>query len=183
MQNTVPSRKQFSGPFRWLSRISFWFHLVLGGSSVVLLAIAGLSRGFSAQTRNPLIGVGILCAVCALLVLGFRTYWAFRYTRLAKQLRATNADLRPQRGEIVKVLQTGLAMSFVGMLLAFLASEATAVAVLGKTLAQPQGVAMYTPQAIVRSLDILLVLANINILGAHLLGSLNSLGLLHWITE
>ncbi|MEO0375896.1 MAG: DUF3611 family protein [Cyanobacteria bacterium P01_A01_bin.17] len=58
-----------------------------------------------------------------------------------------------------------------------------AIAILDRTLVQPQGIAVCTPRTIVRSLDILLVLANINILGAHLLGSLNSLGLLHWITE
>ncbi|MGB7414641.1 MAG: DUF3611 family protein [Thermosynechococcaceae cyanobacterium] len=33
------------------------------------------------------------------------------------------------------------------------------------------------------SLDLLLVLADINVLGAHLLGSLNALGLLRWVEE
>lgn len=183
MQNTVPSRKKFAGIFKALSRVSFWLHLALGGGAAVLLVVASLSRGFSDQANSALIGLGIFLIICALLMLCFRAYWAYRHARLAKRLQLPGIEQRPRRADIIRSLQTGLAVSVGGMLIAFLATEATAIAVLAKTLAQPQGVAVYSSRTIVRSLDILLILANVNVLGAHLFGSLNALGLLHWVTD
>lgn len=67
------------------------------------------------------------------------------------------------------------------MLLAFIASEVSAIALLSKALAEPQGIAVYQRENVIRSLDILVVLANVNLIGTHLVGSLTSLGLLEWI--
>jgi hypothetical protein len=69
------------------------------------------------------------------------------------------------------------------MLLAFVASESSVIAVLAKALAEPQGVAVYQRENVIRSLDILVVLANVNLIGAHFIGSLTSLGLLEWIEQ
>jgi hypothetical protein len=37
------------------------------------------------------------------------------------------------------------------------------------------------PENVIRSLDILVILANVNLIATHLVGSLTSLGLLEWI--
>jgi hypothetical protein len=66
-------------------------------------------------------------------------------------------------------------------LLAFLASEVTVIAVLAKALALPQGVAVYKPENVIRSLDLFVVLANVNLIGAHFVGGSTSLGLLNWL--
>ena len=68
-------------------------------------------------------------------------------------------------------------------MLAFLAFEVTVIAVLSKVLALPQGVAVYRPENVVRSLDLFVVLASVNLIGAHLVGSATSLGLLNWLDQ
>ena len=55
--------------------------------------------------------------------------------------------------------------------------------VLKQTLALPQGVAVYRPENVIRSLDLFVVLANVNLIGAHLVGSATSLGLLNWLDQ
>jgi hypothetical protein len=78
-------------------------------------------------------------------------------------------------------ITNGLIVSLIGLLLAFLASEVTVIAVLSKALALPQGVAVYRPENVIRSLDLLVVLANVNLIGSHLIGGATSLGLLNWL--
>ena len=67
------------------------------------------------------------------------------------------------------------------MLIAFVASEVSAIAVLSKSLSVPQGVAIYNRQNLIRPLDMLVILSNVNLIGTHLVGSITSLGLLEWI--
>lgn len=54
---------------------------------------------------------------------------------------------------------------------------------LSKVIALPQGVAVYRPENVIRSLDIFVVLANVNLIGAHFVGSATSLGLLNWLDQ
>lgn len=179
LSSSSPSRKEFAGIFQLLGRISFWVQLFFGIASGIILFLVILSEKFS-DTANPYIGLGIFLTVCSIVAVVFRIYWAYRYTRLAKLLQAPEPNLRPQKAEIIKVLRVGLIVSLVGLLFAFLAAEDTVVAVLAKALAKPQGIAYETDTA-VRSLDLFLILADVNILGAHFLGSVNSLGLLNWL--
>lgn len=74
-------------------------------------------------------------------------------------------------------------VSLVGLLIAFIASEVTVTVILGKAVAQPQGVAIYQPENVIRSLDIFVMLANVNMIGAHFFGGVTSLGLLYWLEE
>lgn len=176
-----PSKQQFASTFRVVSRFSFWIQLALGAVSGIVLLLAMFSRNVTTQTDNPVIGFGIFLAIGGILLLCFRIYWSFRYRRLAKRLQAPNTEIQPKKDDIIKVLQTGLFVSLAGILLAFLASEVTVVAVLSKSLALPQGVAVYRPENVIRSLDIFVVLANVNLIGAHLVGGATALGLLNWL--
>lgn len=182
-KSQLPTKQEFANTWRVVGRISYWIHLLLGTASGIILLLVSFSRNYTVETKNPLFGFSIFLAVSALIAVGFRAYWAWRYTRVAKQLQKANPNLHPKREEIIRLLRLGLIVSLVGLLLAFIASEITAVAVLAKAIAQPQGVAVYDPERIVREMDIFLILANINIIGAHLLGSLDSLVLLNWITK
>lgn len=179
----LPSKQKFANVLYILGRIGFWVQLLLGFASTITLFLVIFSRNFSTQDNSNFIGLGIFLAIAALVALGFRVYWAWRYTRLAKLLQKPDKRLHPKRQEVIEVLRVGLIVSATGLLLAFLATEITAVSVLAKSLSQPQGVAVYSPEKIVRSLDIFLILANVNLIGAHFLGSLNSLGLINWITR
>ncbi|MEM7554737.1 MAG: DUF3611 family protein [Cyanobacteria bacterium P01_A01_bin.84] len=175
-----PSKQRFATAFRFFGRISFWIQLFLGTAAGIILLLVILSNNFT-KTNNPYIGFSIFLAVCSIAAVGFRVYWAYRYTSLAKLLQSPNTDLHPQKSEIIDVLNIGLYISLAGLLGAFLATEGTAIAVLTKSLAQPEGVAVYNPRNIVRSLDLFLILADVNIMGAHILGVINSLGLVSWL--
>jgi uncharacterized membrane protein YidH (DUF202 family) len=177
----IPTKQRFAGTFRTVSRFSFWIQLVLGAISAIALSLAIFSRNLSVQTNNAGIGLGIFLAIGGILLLCFRVYWAFRYRRLAKRLQSPNRELHPRKEDIIKVLEIGLIVSLLGMLLAFLASEFSVVVILAKALAEPQGIAVYNRQNVIRSLDIFVVLANVNMIAAHFVGGVTSLGLLEWV--
>lgn len=122
-------------------------------------------------------------AIVSILLLSFRVYWAFRYRKMAKLLQTPNSENHPKKEEVIKNLQIGLLVSLVGLLIAFIASEVTVTVILGKAVAQPQGVAIYQPENVIRSLDIFVMLANVNMIGAHFFGGVTSLGLLYWLEE
>jgi hypothetical protein len=182
-KSELPTKREFASNFRIISRISYWLHLLLGTASGITLLLVAFSRSFADESRSIFFGISIFLAIGALILVGFRVYWAFRYTRMAKRLQQPNPNLHPKREEIIRVLRIGLIVSLVGLVLAFVASEITTVAVLAKAIAQPQGVAVYDPKKIVREMDLFLILADVNLIGAHLLGSVSSLGLLNWITK
>jgi Protein of unknown function (DUF3611) len=179
----LPTKREFAGNLRIISRISYWIHLLLGIASGIGLLLVSFSRGFADESRTVFIGFSLLIAFASLIAVGFRAYWALRYTRMAKQLQQPNPNLHPTREEIIRVLRIGLIVSLAGLVLAFVASEITTVVVLAKAIAQPQGVAVYDPEKIVREMDLFLILADVNLIGAHILGSVASLGLLNWITR
>lgn len=179
----TPSKQEFAVTFRLVSRISFWVQLLLGIVSSIAVLLACFSRNITTQTNNVGIGFGIFLAIFGILLLCFRVYWAFRYRKLAKLLQTPNAQNYPKREDIIQNLRIGLIVSLIGLLIAFIASEETVAIILGKALAQPQGVAIYQPENVIRSLDIFVMLANINLIGAHFFGGVTSLGLLYWVED
>ncbi|MGB3533912.1 MAG: DUF3611 family protein [Microcoleaceae cyanobacterium] len=178
---STPSKTQFAKTLKVLGRISFWIQLVLGIAASITLLLVTISRNNSAGTNNPWIGLGLFLAISSIIVLGFRVYWAWRYTRVAKQLQGDIPKKNISKTKVIDILKLGLIASLIGLLLAFFAAEITTVTVLTKALSQPQGVAVYQPENTVRSLDLFLILADVNLIGAHLLGSINSLGLSNWL--
>ncbi|MGF1493808.1 MAG: DUF3611 family protein [Microcoleaceae cyanobacterium] len=179
--SSTPSKSQFAKVLGILSRVSFWVQLVLGIAAGITLLLVVISRNFSEANNNVLIGLGLFFAGVSIVVLGFRVYWAWRCTRLARRLREKLPAQKISRAEVSDILKVGLITSLGGLLLAFLAAEVTTVTVLTKALAQPQGTAVYEPENAVRSLDLFLILADINLIGAHLLGSISALGLSNWL--
>ncbi|MEB3178283.1 MAG: DUF3611 family protein [Nostocaceae cyanobacterium] len=176
-----PSKQEFAAIFRVVSRFSFWLQLALASISAIALVFAIFSRNLTTFTDNPGIGFGIFLAIVGILLLGFQIYWDFRYRVLARRLQAPNPEIHPKKENVIQVLRIGLIISLVGLLIAFIASEATVAVLLAKTLAIPQRVAVYNPEDAIRSLDIFVTLANVNLIGAHFFGSVTSLGLLSWV--
>lgn len=178
-----PSKQQFLTTFRLVGRISFWVQLTLGAISGIALLLAWFSRNVSTLTNNAGIGFGIFLGVVGILLLCFRIYYALRYRRLAKLIQTSNSQIPLKKEDVIKVLRMGLIISLLGLLISFVASETTVAVILGKTLAQPQGVAVYRPENLIRSLDIFVMLANVNMIGAHFFGAVTSLGLLYWVED
>jgi uncharacterized membrane protein len=180
---SLPTKQRFAGVLRLFGRISYWIHLILGTTSGIILGLVLFSRNLGEQTNSTAINTSIIFAISSLVIIGVRVFWAWRYGRMAKQLQTEASTSQPSRAKIIHVLQVGLLISLLGLFFAFIASEITTVSVVAEALAKPQTETVYQPEKAIRTADLFLVLANINILGAHFLGSLNSLGLLNWITK
>ena len=174
---------EFVATFRLFSRFSFWIQLFFGAVSGIVLLFAMLGRNMSEQANNAGIGFGVFLAIIGLLLLCFRIFWDFRYRLLGRLLHAENSQVYPSKEHITHTLRIGLISSLVGVLIAFVASEETVAVVLAKTLSQPQTMAAYTPENVIRSLDIFVTMANVNLIGAHFFGAVTSLGLLNWVEE
>ena len=175
---------EFVATFRLFSRVSFWIQLFLGAVSGIVLVFAMLGRNMSEQTNNNAgIGFGVFLAILGLLLLCFRIFWDFRYRLLGRLLHAENSQVYPSKEHITHTLRIGLISSLVGVLIAFVASEETVAVVLAKTLSQPQTMTAYAPENVIRSLDIFVTMANVNLIGAHFFGAVTSLGLLNWVED
>lgn len=179
----LPDKQKFARTFRIFSRISYWVHLILGVISGLTILLVTFSRS-TTESSSVGSGVGIFIVMFSLIALGFRVYWDLRYRTLAKRLQRVNRDAPPpSRTEIIRVLRIGLLASSVGLLLGFIATEISLVSLVAGAIARPQGVAVYEREQVIKIADLLLILAQLNILGAHFLGSANSLGLLSWISK
>lgn len=164
-------------------------------SVLLLLAVSGRtfnqaivmppgSSGTAIATTSattPGLGIGIFWAISGLLVLLFGIYLAFRLVRFSKRLRNPNPIIHPKRAKVMQVLRLGVMTGFVGMLLMILGSGATIGVLLAKSIAQPQGVAIYDPNRIIRSLDVFVAAANITGLTAHFVGAVGSLAVFNWL--
>lgn len=167
-----PAIRRISGAFRLLGWVSFWVQVVLGViSSLALLFAVGSLTARSGGQSNPGAGAGLLLAACGLIAVYLGAYWAFRYTRVARNLRGRDEARRPKPKDVLGILRFGLYISMGGMLLTLLGAEATVGSLLAKALSQPQGAAVFgLPNNVsqyVQPLDIFVVQANTNILLAH----------------
>ena len=178
----LPSKQKFAGVFRLLGRISYWIHLILGATSAIILGLIIFSRRLGEPANNTAISISIVLTIASLIALGIRIFFAWRYSRMAKQLQSIE-PIQPERGEIIRVLRIGLAISLLGLVLAFLASETTVVTIIATAIAQPQTPTLYEPQQAIETADLFLDFVNVTVLGAHALGTINALGLLNWITK
>jgi hypothetical protein len=179
-----PAVRRIAGAFRWGGWISFWFQAVLGiiSSLVLLFAVASISIRTGNGSSNPGTGAGLFLAVIGLLAVYFGAFWAFRYTRLARNLRSRDAAKRPKPKDMMQALKIGLLISLGGMLVSLLGAEAIVGFLLAKALSQPQGAAVFggatNINQFVQPLDIFVVQASTNILLAHFGGITATLWLL-----
>lgn len=181
LPTSPPNKKEFAHTFYLLGRISFWIQLLLGVVSGIALAIIAIGRQISDTDHYTFITVSIVLLIASLVTLGFRVYWDYRYTRLAQRLE-TPPETDPPMSEVVRVLSIGLLVSIIGALIAFVAADVTSITVYARSMAQAQSLPVYQ-DSVIRSIDILMILVGINVMGAHFLGGINSLGLLYWLDE
>ncbi len=178
----IPDKQKFAGVLRLLGQVSYWVHLILGATSAIILGLIVFSRRLGTPANNAAISVSIVLIVSSLVALGIRVFFAWRYSKMAKQLQIARSS-QLDRLEIISTLRVGLTISLIGLVLAFLASETTVVSIIAQAIAQPQGTRVYEPQQAIETADLFLDFVNVTILGAHALGTINSLGLLNWITR
>lgn len=184
-----PAVQRVIPAFRLGGWISFWVQVVLAvvATLIFLFAISFeiASSGNAANDTNPGTSAGIFFAIGGIIALLVSIYWSFRYTRLALQLKSSQASLRPKKADAIQILRLGVIVNLVGMLLSLLAAEAISGILLGKAL-QSQS-AQFTLnrsfQQLIQPLDIFIVLANTHTIFAHFIGLVTGLWVIEWINR
>ena len=178
--------------------IGFCVQIGFGAISLLMVVFAIAGQNFSQATAltrgvtpgvavsvnqgvTPGLGVGIFWAVCGLLALLAGIYLAFRQTRLAVRLRHADTMQHPNKAQVMTVLRLGVIVGLVGMLLTVLGGSASLAVLFSKSISQPQGVAIYDPTRMIRSIDIMVALANMGGIAAHFVGTVASLSVFEWL--
>lgn len=185
-QSPSSSLQEIAQNFRLTGWISFWAQLLLGVVATVILGFASFSRGVAVENQRVGTGVGIFFAGAGVITLTVSIFWAFRYTRIAKQLQSSNPNNRPRKADTIQLLRLGLIVSLVGLLISLVGAQAIVGTLLAKSLTLPQaGVGVYQidPSRIIRPLDIFVVQANTNTTAAHFAGLIASIWLLNRVNR
>jgi hypothetical protein len=164
---------------RLFGRIGFWVQLLLIAISSVVLFFSIFSRNIDNEGNNAATGAGISLAIGSILLLCFTTSISFRYGRFAKRLHNPSPAIHPSKDETTRLVRLSVLISLIGLGISLVGTELSTSILLAKQLAQPQGVAVYSPEKIIRVLDVLVVLINATIAFGHFLSNLLSLWLLH----
>ena len=178
--STSNKRLRVASSLKWAGLAGFWIQLVFGVVSTVTLLLAMTNR---TERNSAGTGFSLFCAACALICLIIGIYFSFRYQKMSRLL-AKNDTVRPKKTDTFRIINIGLIISLVGIFLAILGAEAISGIVLTKILAFGQGeVLAGKDKEFVNSLDVFIIQANINIIGAHFAGLLSSLWLLSRIDK
>ncbi|MCG6134274.1 MAG: DUF3611 family protein [Nostoc sp. LLA-1] len=162
--------------------ITLWIQLALALVSGITLLFAATGRDATEQP-NPGLGVGIFWAVCGILILLFSVFWDFRYTRIGRRLDNPNPTLHPSKADTIRAIRLGIIVSLVGILITIVGASISVSILVAKAVSQPPGVAITDPNKIIRALDVFIVVANINAIGAHFVGTVASIWLLEKVHQ
>lgn len=175
---THPMLRKIAHAFRLAGWIGFWSQLTMAFISGLALVFAIFGQNFS---PDPHAGTssGIFWAICSMILLVIAIVFGFRYVRIAKSLlHEPGAILHPTRHETLRFIRFAAWLGFAGMVLALLGAGTSVGVLIAKTVSQPPGMAIVDPTRIVRAIDVFIVLANLNLTTAHLLGTAISFWLL-----
>lgn len=180
-----PAVRRIVGSLRLVGSVSLWSQGVLSVVATLSLIFSSAvltlenNTGPEVARDNPGAGVGFLFAAIALLLLYAGTFWAFRYTRISRKLRAKDGRARPKPGDVIRAVKLGLILNLAGTFASLLGDGAWTGALMAKAFAQGPG-QFGVPQAItqtIQGLDILVVQAIVIIQLAHFIGLVASLWL------
>lgn len=184
-QSTLPNPYKIAMTFRRLGWIGFWCQVILGLIPVILIIFQWV---FSSKPQNlGSLDSGNILSLVDILTLVFTIYWCFRYTRLANFLE--NSNQHPAKARIVRAVWIGIIANVLVMLLAVLIGMFAVGSLLYAILSVPQGAATILQPApggtvinqgpIIVPLDMLGLLATVNVIMAGLVGIVISLWLLY----
>ncbi|NJN31181.1 MAG: DUF3611 family protein [Synechococcales cyanobacterium RM1_1_8] len=171
------SVQKLAEQFRLLGWIGLWSQVVLGIIAGVM-AIVGTTvekAGSAGLSGIPFTFVGLVSLFVS-------AYWAFRYTRLSRQLRASDSQARPSRAETIALLRKGLLTTLIGLIFTAIGSEAISGVLFTKSLNAGIGIvglANTDPSRYIQPVDVFIVLANTHIFTAHVISLTASLWLLN----
>ena len=163
-----PTVQNIAASLRLTGWVCFWVQLAILIVSGVILIFAAFSRNVDEDTSSAATGLCIALAFVAIGALIASVVFSFRYIRLGKRL--TLGTIQRSPSEVKRMVTIGLLISIGGLAISALGTEVGTGILLAKSLSQPQGAAVYTPDKIIRVLDILVVLSCSSLILAHLAG-------------
>ncbi len=183
--HSPPSPRQIAVTFRRLGWIGFGCQVVLGlipfmvGTFQWFFSLKNLPMGVP-NSRN-------IWGFVDILTLLFTIYWCFRYTRLASKLESSNQ--RPSKASVIREVWIGIIANVGVIFLAALIGMVTVGGLLYIILSLHQGAAtilqptpggkVINPGPIIVPMDMLGLLAVMNVILAGLVGVIVSLWLLY----
>ncbi|HHP7246057.1 MAG TPA: DUF3611 family protein [Elainellaceae cyanobacterium] len=177
----MPEIQRAASALRVAGWTSFWIQFAIALVSGVILVVALFSRNIEDDSQTPTTGFSLFLAVCGIIILLFTLVTSFRCTRFARQFRRRPPEEYPNKSAIVRVLVVGLIASLIGLFVSLLGAETGLGILLAKSFSQPQGAAVYTPDKIIRVLDILVPLINTNLIAAHFVSNVTSLWMIRQV--
>jgi len=158
--------------------VAFWVQLSLGLIAALLLVVTtsssyyeenlqSLPRGFS--WAEGTVWAYLSLVVLALTIMGFYSC-VLRARALKRGEVGRTGGARLKR--LISMINFGSAL---GLTLAIFGNALSIELLISKTVSQPPGIAITDPQAIVRAVDVFVLLANFVIVVAHFIGILTCL--------
>ncbi|GAX35474.1 DUF3611 family protein [Nodularia sp. NIES-3585] len=178
-RNRIP---KIAHQIRLTGWVLLWVQLALALVSGLLLLFASTGRNFANQP-NPGLGIGVIWAIIGILLLLFSVFWDFRYTRIGRRLGNINPTLHPSKADTTRAIRMGILVSLIGILITILGAGISVSVLIAKAVSQPPGVAITDPNKIIRALDVFIVVANINGIAAHFVGTVASIWLLEKVHQ
>ncbi len=183
LSRTPPTHLQIAANLRRWGWIGFWCQLILGSIPVILLTFQWI---FSKEQTMAGIDISNVFSFIDIMTLLFTIFWCFGYTQLGKKLE--KAERPPKKGKILRNLWIGITANLGVMFLAILIGIITLGRLLYVILSLPQGATtilqpvpggtMVNPGLVIVPMDILGLLAVMNVILAGLVGVTISLWLL-----
>jgi hypothetical protein len=166
----APLRK-IASAFRFWGWIGFGAQLVMAFLAAIPLLMAIFGQAFSAAPASGN-GLAMFWAICGIALLIVALLFDLRYIRIAKGLmHEPGAHLHPRKTGAIRLLRWGIFLGFGGIVLSLLGSGSSIWLLVAKTVSQPPGIAITDPNKIVRAMDVFVVLANVTLNAAHLVGT------------
>jgi hypothetical protein len=169
---------KIAAAFRFFGWMGFIVQIVLAFVAVLSLLFAISGQAFSSGNSSG-IGLSSFWAVCGIALLVIGILFNIRDIHISKGLmHEPGAMLYPKKAGAIRLLRLSILTGFAGILLALFGSVAGISVLVAKTVSQPPGVAILDPNKIVRAIDVFIVLANIALIAAHLVGTVIAFWLL-----
>ncbi len=173
-----PMLRKIALAFRLYGWIGFCSQLTMAFLAGLALLFTMFGQDFSPDAQSGT-AMGIFWAMCGVALLVVEILFEFQYIRIAKSLlHELGAILHPNRHETLHFVRWGAWIGVLGMVLALFGAGTSVGILVAKTISQPPGVAIVDPHRIVRALDVFIVLANLTLIAAHLIGTAISFWLL-----
>lgn len=173
----APIRK-IAAAFRLFGWVGFGVQIAMAFLAAIALLFALSGRAFGSDSHRAT-GMGIFWAIGALVLLMIAILFDIRYLQIAKGIRhEPGAHLHPHKAGAIRLLRWGVLCGFLGILFSLFGSGASVGVLVAKTVSQPPGIAITNPDKIVRAMDVFVVVANLTLTAAHLVGTVIAFWLL-----